>query len=374
MSNKVTYYLRLTHKWTAIVVAVPLIFLTATGIFLQVRKPVDWIQPGTAKGVAPFEPQVTPDQVLTALRGVPEAEVETWSDLKVLDFRPEKGIIKVRNPNELETQVDASTGEVIKTQQRRNDFVNSWHDGSAWGMRLSVFLIAAVLILYLGLSGLYLSVTTTIRKLRRWWADRGSPATKVTKPKLTLVTFSVRYHYWIGLIVFIPWLIVVSSGLVLQLRHEIPGVATALETGIDTTPKLTYSEVLDVARTIPELKVEDWPDIWRVYTYPNEGVMMVRTTRGIVAQIDAANGTVLSVTPRSADFWEDVHQGTFGRHSTANGTILDNMDVDLALSVFLPVHLISLLLWMTGVVYFFRASLSRRRSNRVPVQAEKKAA
>ena len=131
------------------------------------RKLVDWIQPNTEKGAASYDPRVAPVDVLNALRGAPQTGVTDWSDLNVLDYRPRKGVIKARTPSELETQVDATTAEVIKTQQRYNDFANAWHDGSAWGLRTTVFLAAGLLVAYVWLSGFYLACTTTARKLRR---------------------------------------------------------------------------------------------------------------------------------------------------------------------------------------------------------------
>jgi hypothetical protein len=116
--TKLSNMLRVTHKWIAIAVAGPLILVIGTGIFLQVRKPVEWIQPASARGSATFEPAVSPGQVLDAVRGVPRMQVQTWDDLKVLDYRPRKGIIKVRTPEEFETQVDAKTREVVKCGQR----------------------------------------------------------------------------------------------------------------------------------------------------------------------------------------------------------------------------------------------------------------
>ena len=127
---------RLLYRWLAMVIALPMLLVIITGIFLQVRKPIDWIQPPTFKSSQKYQPVVTLEQVLTEVKSVPEMKVNDWSDIKLLDLRPKKGVIKVRNYRELETQVDATTGEILQTALRRNDFVVKMHDFSAWNARL----------------------------------------------------------------------------------------------------------------------------------------------------------------------------------------------------------------------------------------------
>ena len=361
MNSRVSNTFRATHKWIAIVVAVPLLFVLVTGIFLQLRKPVDWIQPVTERGSASFAPGVTPAEVLEAVRGIPEMQVEGWADLAFTDYRPRKGIIKVHGPGHWETQIDAASGAVIKTKQRWNDLVNHIHDGSLFGLRLWLFLPLGILTAYLLLSGLCLLATTSVRKLRR--LRSGTAPRLARKPEFSFGRFCVQAHYWVALLVAVPWLVVIGSGLVLQLRSEIPGVLPALERGSATVPSLTYEEVLRVASNIPELEISGWSDVWRVYTYPGNGLMEIRTKHGISAQLDAATGAVLRVAPRATDFWEDVHQGIIGRHqlNATTETLFGRDKIDLSLTVFLPAHVIALFVLVTGVVFFVRKALPARR-------------
>ena len=129
-------------------------------------------------------------------------------------------------------------------------------------------------------------------------------------------------------------------------------------------PSLSYAEVLDIARTIPELAVDDWSHIWRVYTYPGKGVMTVRTTRGVMAQLDAQNGKILDVSARSEDFWEDVHEGIFGRHRLQGGNPFGGVNINLALFVFLPVNVLATILWFTGVYWFLKGTVVKRATPR----------
>ncbi len=361
-------FVRKTHLWVAIIIALPLLLLLVTGVALQVRKPVDWIQPTTEVGVVQYNPGLDPAQILAAVKAVPEMRVEHWNDIAALDFRPKNGIIKIRNHDDLETQVDAHTGEVIKSGRRWNNLIARVHDGSEWGMRLWLFLPVALLIVYLSISGFYLGVMETSRKLRTRrqrkarQAIESEPRAGVSSHKrsFNLLSFCLRYHYWFAVIVILPWMLVISSGLMLQLRSEIPGVDPGLQQAVGSTPTLSYPRVLDIATTIPELQVQKWDDIWRIYTYPGNGVMTVRTQRGVRAQLDASTGKVLAVEPYSRDFWEDLHEGLIGRHQPHTGSPFGSLQVDLRFWLFLPVQLIVLLLWLTGVIYFLKTTLAKK--------------
>lgn len=360
---------RKTHLWVAIIVALPLLLRLITGVALQVRKPVDWIQPTTEVGVVRYDPGVNHAQVLAAVKSVPEMRVKDWSDIAKLDYRPKKGVIKVHNYDDFETQVDAKTGGIIRTGKRWNNLIARIHDGSEWGMRLWFFLPAALLIIYLWISGIYLAVVETLRKLRarrqrkaREAKQSGTrAATGPRKRSFNLIGFCLRYHYWLAVIVILPWTLMTASGLVLQLRYEIPGVDPSLHRGVDSTPALTYQQVLDIATTVPELRVQRWKDIWRIYTHPGQGVVTVRTRHGVRAQLDASTGQVLTVEPFSRDFWEDLHQGLIGRHQPLSGSVFGSLEVDLRFWLFLPVHLLAVLLWLTGVIYFLKTTFSRRK-------------
>lgn len=373
-------FVRKTHLWVSIIVALPLLLRLVTGVALQVRKPVDFIQPTTEVGVARYEPEVTHAQILAALKAVPEMRVDGWKDVKQIDYRPKKGVLKIHNYHDLETQVDAKTGEVIRTSKRWNNLLARIHDGSEWGMRLWFFLPAGLLIIYLWMSGFYLGIMETLRKLRvrrqrkaqeALQAGIGAP-TPLRKRPFNLVRFCLRYHYWLAVLVLFPWMLVTLSGLVLQLRYELPHVDPGLLQGVDTTPTLTYPRVVEIATTIPELQVQKFKDIWRIYTHPNSGVIAVRTRHGVRVQLDATSGRVLTVEKYERDFWEDLHQGLIGRHKLRSGSPFGPLDADLRFVFFLPIHVLALLLWLTGVIYFMKTTLSRKkpRKDRVPAAAE----
>ncbi len=108
-----------------------------------------------------------------------------------------------------------------------------------------------------------------------------------------------------------------------------------LQQGQGTVPQIEFTQVLDTARQFPEYGVQDWKDVWRIYVYPNKGVTTIRAENRQEFQIDSATGEVLQVAVRRTDWLEDIHEGKW---------------MGLNLWLFLPVHIVSLILWVTGAI------------------------
>jgi uncharacterized iron-regulated membrane protein len=159
---------RKTHRWGAILIAAPFLLVLVTGILLQVKKQVAWVQPTTNKGKAKV-PTISLEALLAAVQSVPEAEVKGWQDIDRVDLRPKDGIIKVTCKNRYEVQVDFQTAEVLQVAYRRSDLIESLHDGSWFGdpVKLYVFLPAAVVVLGLWFTGIYLFLLPYSVKWRR---------------------------------------------------------------------------------------------------------------------------------------------------------------------------------------------------------------
>ena len=152
-------FFRRAHRSGAVVVAVPLLLVVTTGVLLQLRKEIAWVQPPTTKGKGK-QPTVSMDAILAAAKSVPDAGVSSWADIDRVDVRPRDGIVKVQCKSRWEVQVDFQTGEVLQAAERRQELIESLHEGSwfAEGARLYVFLPVAVVLLGLWATGLYLLV------------------------------------------------------------------------------------------------------------------------------------------------------------------------------------------------------------------------
>ena len=174
-------FFRKTHRWGAVLVALPFLLVLISGLLLQVTKQVPWVQPPTKKGEGK-KPTVSMAEILDAVvRDAPQAGVESWDDIDRLDIRPKDGVVKVQCKNRYEVQVDFQTGAVVQVEYRRSDLIESLHDGSWFGdaAKLYVFLPVAIVVLVLWFTGVYLFV------LPYWvkWRRKPPPAPRPTEPK-----------------------------------------------------------------------------------------------------------------------------------------------------------------------------------------------
>ena len=163
------------HYWAALAVSVPLLIMIFSGIILHFKKHWAWIQPPEQIGIAD-EPGISFDQVLEICRGIPEAEVEEWSDINRIDVRPSRGMLKVWAKSNWEIQIDTKTAQVLQVAYRRSDLIESIHDGSWFhdAAKLSLFLPAGITLLLLWITGMYLFILPYYVRWKRKHRSRES--------------------------------------------------------------------------------------------------------------------------------------------------------------------------------------------------------
>ncbi len=159
---------RKIHYWLAIAVAIPILIVIVSGIFLQTKKQFEWIQPPELRG-AGKTPAISLPQILEISKTVAEAEIKTWDDINRLDVRPSRGMLKVRANNNWEIQIDTETGAVLQTAYRRSDIIESIHDGSFLhdAVKTWIFLPSGIILLILWLTGMYLFILPIWTRRRR---------------------------------------------------------------------------------------------------------------------------------------------------------------------------------------------------------------
>ncbi len=150
---------RKLHRWGAFLTALPFLVVLISGLILQVKKEFSWIQPPTQQGsISNQTPELSFQQILELATTVPQAEISGWEDVDRLDVRPDEGVVKVRAQNGWELQFDLGTGELLHSQQRNSDWIESLHDGSWFHdkAKLWIFLPSAGIVGTLWLTGIYL--------------------------------------------------------------------------------------------------------------------------------------------------------------------------------------------------------------------------
>jgi uncharacterized iron-regulated membrane protein len=145
------------HYWAAILAALPVLVIFCSGLLLQMKKQMAWVQPPEQRGGSQ-ELSLSFPQILAACRSVKEAQIETWEDVNRLDVRPSRGMIKVWAKNNWEVQLDSHTGDILQVAYRRSDMIEAIHDGSWFheSAKLWLFLPIGCTLLLLWLTGIYL--------------------------------------------------------------------------------------------------------------------------------------------------------------------------------------------------------------------------
>lgn len=163
-------WMRKLHRWGAVACAFPLLLVIVTGLLLQVKKQLTWVQPATRSGSV-SQPEISFDRILEVALTVQEAEVRSWADIVRLDIQPKKGVAKVQCKNQWELQIDLGNADVLSSAYRRSDWIESLHDGSFFSdwAKLGVFLPSSLLLLSLWFTGAWLwwlPIQVRLRKKR----------------------------------------------------------------------------------------------------------------------------------------------------------------------------------------------------------------
>jgi uncharacterized iron-regulated membrane protein len=167
-----------------------------------------------------------------------------------------------------------------------------------------------------------------------------------------------KWHRWGAILTALPFLLVIVTGILLQLKKEWSWVQPPTQRGQGKTPAISLEVLLEAARSRPEAGVQGWDDVDRVDLQPGRGIAKVQARSRWEVQVDLKTGEVLQVAYRRSDLIESLHDGSWF-HDRAK------------LFVFLPVALAVLRMWVTGIYLFFlphAVRWSRRRNGTLAIR------
>ena len=157
-----------------------------------------------------------------------------------------------------------------------------------------------------------------------------------------------KIHRIGSIAIALPLVIVIVSGILLQLKKDSDWVQPpTIKTSV-REPSLSFDQVIPIVANIEGINIKSWDDIDRLDVRPSKGVIKVRGRDHWEVQLHAKSGEVLQVAYRRSDLIESIHDGSFFHDK-------------LKLWVFLPSGVILLLLWGTGVYLFVLPYLLKRR-------------
>lgn len=160
--------------------------------------------------------------------------------------------------------------------------------------------------------------------------------------------FGRKVHYWLSIVVAGPLLVVLASGLLLQVKKDFHWIQPHEQTGGDEWPRISFDDVLAICARVPDVSVADWDDVDRLDYRPSKNLLKITTQCGKEVQIDPSNGDVLQVAVRRSDVIESLHDGSWFGDATKR-------------LVFLPAGIILAVMWVTGMYLFLLPQLRRRR-------------
>jgi hypothetical protein len=158
-----------------------------------------------------------------------------------------------------------------------------------------------------------------------------------------------KVHHWASFCVALPILVIIASGILLQMKKQWDWVQPPEIRGTGTVPAISFEQIMATLQATPSLGVADWDDVSRIDIRADRGLAKVTIVNGWEAQIDLGTGALLQTAYRRSDLIESIHDGSFFAGDWTK------------LGIFLPAGLVLLLLWMTGLWMWWVPFIAKRR-------------
>jgi len=162
-----------------------------------------------------------------------------------------------------------------------------------------------------------------------------------------------KVHYWASAAIALPLLVIIGSGLLLQMKKHWAWVQPSERRGTGSVPATSLEGILASVRGVPSLGVKGWGDVNRLDVRPRRGVVKVWLNSGWEAQVDLGTGRVLQTAYRRSDLIESIHDGSFFAGDWTK------------LGLFLPAGCGLLVLSLSGLWMFWVPFAAKRRRTSV---------
>lgn len=159
-----------------------------------------------------------------------------------------------------------------------------------------------------------------------------------------------KLHRWISLLIAIPFFITVVTGILLATRGFNSWVQPSYPK-LTSDLKISFEQVLQSARTIPEAQIAAWDDISQIDIRPSSGTIRVRSKNLWEIQIDGANGQVTGNGPRRFPLLIALHEGAY-------------FGTWIRYGIFLPSAVGVFFLLISGLLIFFQPYLRAKKGHK----------
>jgi hypothetical protein len=161
-----------------------------------------------------------------------------------------------------------------------------------------------------------------------------------------------KSHRYISLVIALPILITVSTGVVLMMRGQFSYIQPTNLKGSQPliAPRVSIETVLQVLQRTPQSEVTSWNDVDSLIFSPAKGTYQARLANDYLVQIDAQTGDTLDVSYRRTNLLIALHQGSFFHKK-------------VMLWIFFPSGLGLLFLWISGMYLSIYPQVKRKKKN-----------
>lgn len=159
-----------------------------------------------------------------------------------------------------------------------------------------------------------------------------------------------KIHYWISPIIFIPVVIIFTTGVLLQFKKQSNWIQPNTEIISNSKPEL-LSSYLEVSKNIKEAKINGWNDIDRIDIRPSKGIAKIRSKNSWEIQIDLETLEIYSVSYRRSDIIESIHDGSFFTDFVKFG-------------LFMPSGILLIVLSFTGIFMFLLPIFRKKKKGK----------
>mgnify|MGYP000170966277 CR=1 FL=1 len=137
---------------------------------------------------------------------------------------------------------------------------------------------------------------------------------------MSFIRTNRKIHKWGSIIVALPLLIVIISGILLLVRKEFAYLQPETKKGLEKVPVISFEQIINQAKSVEQAQVNSWQDIDRLDVRPNKGVIKIRTNSQWEIQLDSTSAEILQVAYRRSDFIESLSSNEYF-HKASTSTL-----------------------------------------------------
>jgi uncharacterized iron-regulated membrane protein len=138
-----------------------------------------------------------------------------------------------------------------------------------------------------------------------------------------------------------------------MLKKEIEWIQPPTQKGEvrDAVPMASMQSLFEAAQAVEQAGFTTWDKLERADFKPGKGVVKFVSASNWEVQVDTHSGEVLQVAQRRSDIIESIHDGSYFADW-------------VKLGVFLPMGIILLILWITGMYLFVLIEYKKIKNKR----------